>query len=133
MVRDLNRPMEPARKRAERKWCNNALSTRFKKMKATGEGSEEFLIRDGKKYFANEVPKPPKEELRPADVLENPRPKVDRFERKFVKDIKEMMEGHKQQNMAFYAAAIRHQKRRIMIEMIKRLEARIAQREGAKT
>jgi hypothetical protein len=72
-------------------------------------------------------------EAQPADVIETNDPRVSKLETKFKNDIREMMEGHKQQNMAFYAAAIRHQKRRLMIEMIKRLEAKNAEREGAKT
>ena len=66
MVKDL--PKEPAKTRAARRWGNNALTERFKKMKATGEGSEEFSIRDGKKYFATEVPKPPNRVLLPKPI-----------------------------------------------------------------
>jgi hypothetical protein len=135
MGKDLFGGKEPAKERATRIWRNHALSQRFKKMKETGKGEDEFFFRDGKKpIISAQVPKPPREELpKPADVLENPRPKVDKFERKFVKDIREMMEGHKQRNVALYVAAILHEKRRLMIEMIKRLEAQNAAREGAKS
>lgn len=136
MGKDLFGGKEPAKERATRMWRNHDLSQRFKKMKETGKGEDEFFVHDGKKpIISAQIPKPPREELpKPADVLENPRPKVDKFERKFVKDIREMMEGHKQRNVDLYVAAIRHEKRKLMIEMIKRLEAtKNAEREAAKS
>lgn len=128
MVKDL--PKEPAKTRAARRWGNNALTERFKKMKATGEGSEEFSIRDGKKYFATEVPKPPKEPLKPADVVENEGPKAHRFERKLLKDIRAMMEGHKQRNVELFLAIDQQQRRRLLKEKLRRLEVSIAARQG---
>jgi hypothetical protein len=90
MLKDPSK--EPARERAKRRWRNHDLTTRFKKMKATGEGADEFIFQDGKKPFISaEAPKPPRE--LPADVIENDRPKVSRLERKFKKEIRAMMEG----------------------------------------
>ena len=103
-------------------------------MKATGEGAEEFPFGDGKKYFDNEIQKPPPEKSnRPADVIENDDPRVNKLETKFIKDILEMMEGHKKPNVEIYAAAIREQKRKLLLEKLRRVEAGIAEREGAKT
>jgi hypothetical protein len=53
-------------------WRNNDVAQRFKKMKDTGEGAEQFPIQDGKKYFDTSILKPPKDALpKPADVIEN--------------------------------------------------------------
>jgi hypothetical protein len=137
MVKDLFGPKEPARERAKRKWRNNDLSARFKKMKATGEDAEQFRVGDGKKYFANEVPKPSKAPLKeppkPADIIENDNPKVDRFERKLKKDIREMLNAHKSINVEWYRASIRQQKCRLLLEKLRRLEAGTwsTQRKGA--
>jgi hypothetical protein len=57
MIKDLFGGKEPAKERAKRRWRNNELTHRFKKMKETGKGTEEFPIRDGKNYFSTEVPK----------------------------------------------------------------------------
>ena len=88
-------------------WRNNALSQKFKKMKATGEGEEEFDFHDGKKYFSTERPKPPKEAPpQPAQVIENEGRKAHGFERKFLKDIRAMMNEHKAINIEWYAAPL---------------------------
>jgi len=137
MIKDLFGGKEPAKERATRIWRNNDLTHRFKKMKETGKGSEEFSFYDGKKPFANEVPKPPNEPIRPADVIENNDPRVDRFERKFKKDIRMMLNGHKEENRALLIAGMRaaiyQEKRKLLLEKLRRLEASIAQREGAKS
>lgn len=96
MVKDLFGTPEKAKERAQRRWRNNDIAQRFKKMKDTGEGAEQFPIEDGKKYFDTSRPKPPKEALRPADVIENDNPRVKKLETKFIKDIRDMIEGHKQ-------------------------------------
>jgi hypothetical protein len=59
--------------------------------------------------------------------------KVSGFERKFVKDIKAMMEGHKLRNVEIQVAPIHQEKRKLLMEKIRRLELSIAQREGAKS
>jgi hypothetical protein len=133
MGKDLFGTKEPAKERAARMWRNNELAQRFKKMKDTGEGAEQFPVRDGKKYFDASIPKPPKEALRPADLIENDRPKAQPFERKFIKDIREMMNEHRSIKVEHYLAAIREEKRKLLIEKLRRREASIAEREGAKT
>jgi hypothetical protein len=141
MVKDLFGTNERAKEKAERRWRNAELTARFLKMKETGEGSEDFAFRDGKKYFATEVPKPPRDAPpKPADLIENEHPRVSAFERKFKKDLMAMMEGHKRRNAEAYLAVIAHERRKLLKEKIRRLElsiaaseARIAAREGAKT
>lgn len=127
-------PKEPAAKRATRMWRNKEISERFKKMKATGENAEQFPFGDGKKYFSTEIPKPPKNEPpQPVEIIENDaqlKGPIRNFENRFKREIKAMLEGHKERNVMFYAAMIQHQRRRLMLEKIKRLEASIAQREG---
>lgn len=122
---------EPARKRAERRWRNHDLSARFKKMKATGEGTEEFSLYDGKKPFSTEVPKPPKEpKIEPADLIEgrhDRRGSVVRAQTKFAKDIKTMLEGHVRRNVAYYLISLQAKRKRLLVEKLRRLQAQVAQ------
>ena len=74
-----------------------------------------------------------KKEAQPADVVENDDPRVSAFERKFKKDIREMMEGYKRRNVEIYAALIAQEKRKLLKEKIRSMEAGIAERDGAKT
>lgn len=77
----------------------------------------------------------------PADVIETEKRKNDilpRTQERFKKEIRKMLDEHKEKNIQLYAAHIAHQRRRLMLEKIRRLklfiaasEARIAQREGA--
>ena len=109
MIKDLFGTRERAKERAARKWRNNELSARFRKMKATGEGAEQFLVRDGKKFFSTEVPKRPKEALpQPAEVIKTNKPKAQKFETKFKKDIRAMLNEHKEVSIKAYAAALAH-------------------------
>jgi hypothetical protein len=125
-------PKEPASKVAERRWRNKALTERFRKMKATREGAEQFPVFDGKKPFSTEAPKPRKEAPpKPAEVIENNDPTVNKFESRFLKDIRAMLFEHKQVSKAECLAAIARQKRRILLEKLRRLE--LAAREGAKS
>jgi hypothetical protein len=141
MIKDLFGVRERAKERASRKWRNNELSARFKKIKATGEGADQFLIRDGKKFFSTEVPKLPKEALpQPAEIIETNKPKAQKFETKFKKEIRKMLDEHKEISIKAYLAILAQQKRRLLKEKIRRLElsiaeheARITQREGAKS
>jgi hypothetical protein len=88
------------------------------------------------------APRYQKEPLRPADVIENDNPKVKRFERKFKKDIREMINGQQSINIEWYRASLHQQKRRLLLEKLRRLEAgtwntpseaHIAQSKGAKS
>ena len=74
---------------------------------------------------------PPDPEL--AEVFDTDDPKVQRFERKFIKDLRAMLEGHKQKNMAQYVAAmkesIRRRKNILLKEKLRRLELEVAARQ----
>lgn len=75
----------------------------------------------------------PKEAPQPADVIENDKPRAQGFERKFLKIIREMMEDHKKRNVELFLAANEAQRRKLLKEKLRRLEASIAEREGAKS
>jgi hypothetical protein len=47
---------------------------------------------------------------------------VTRMERKFLKDIRAMMEGHAAKNLAAYAASIQHRRRKLLAEKLRRLQ-----------
>jgi hypothetical protein len=123
-------PSESASKKAERKWRNNALRTKYKENKmpfVAVVDPDDIDYENRKVHINNDAP--PK----PASIIETDDPKVERFERKFLKDIRAAMNEHKQINMTIYRAAIRQQKKRILLEIIRRREANIAAREGAKS
>ena len=111
MVKYLDQPKETAAKRAERRWRNHDVATKFKAAKAEAKAA------------------PPKEPL----LIETEKPKNDiltRSQERFKKEIKKMLDEHKGRNVAIYAALIAHEKRKLLKEKIRRLEASIAEREG---
>jgi hypothetical protein len=124
MAKDSKR--ETPEQRASRRWRNKELSERFKKAKETGEGAEDFLTIDGKKPHINaEVPKPPKDpEIAETIVNVGRRDgRVTRFESRFKKEIRTMMEGHARRNLEFYYAALQHRRVILLKEKLKRLRA----------
>jgi hypothetical protein len=128
MLKDQERPKETAHSKAMRRWRNHDISTRFKKAQKSPNGAKEFPIFDGKKYFATERPKPPKiaETLTNSDRRSGA---VNRLETKFAKHIKSLLKGHVDKNLAMYAAALQYQKRRLLLERLRRLEAQQSQGE----
>jgi hypothetical protein len=102
MLKDVDdKPVEPARKKAERRWGNYDLEKRFKEEKA----------------------KPPPAPEKPNEP-EDGRGSVIRAQTKFGKDIRAMMEGHAKRNEILYAVSIRAQRYRLLKEKLRRLEAR---------
>src|ERR1700678_400405 len=115
MLKEHDGPKEPAEKRATRKWGNNQLRQKVK---------------------ASRVPTPvvvdPSAPPEIASVIKTERPKaksVTRFENKFKKDIREMMEGHKERNIMIQRYLIYREKRKILLELIRRREISIAESE----
>jgi hypothetical protein len=108
-------PKEPARKKAERRWCNHDVEKRFKE-----EISKPAL-------------KEPKE-IEIAETISREKPdgrgSVIRAQTKFAKYIREMMEGHAKRNEILYAISIRAQRYRLLKEKLRRLEARQALRDS---
>jgi hypothetical protein len=112
MLKDDNPPKEPARRKAERKWRNNAVEKSLKEEKAKA------------------TPIAPNE-LEVGDVIENDRVVAEaatQFQTKFAKEIRSMLEGHTRRNILLYKLSIRYQIKRLKFEKLKRLEAKVAQR-----
>jgi hypothetical protein len=108
-MKDLDKPKESPEQRATRMWGNHDLTKRFleEKMKA-----------------------PPVLAPKPTiQVIENERLKAEettKFERKFIKDLRVMLEGRTQRNLLEYRLALRARIKRLKFEKLKRL---LAQRE----
>jgi hypothetical protein len=116
MLKDVDdKPVEPARKKAERRWGNYDVEKRFKEEKA----------------------KPPPEPEKPnepeiAEVISREKPdgrgSVVRAQTKFAKYIRDMLDDHKlendRRNQIIYALSIRAQRYRLLKEKLRRLEAR---------
>jgi hypothetical protein len=123
-------PKEPASKRATRMWRNHALTRRIKE----GKKLVPLLVDpDCIDYDNRKVHLPKEAPPQPAEVIENDDPRANRFETKFIKDIRAMMNEHKAINVAWYRAVIYQQKRRLLLEKLKRLEASIAGRQGERS
>jgi hypothetical protein len=113
MLKDVDdKPREPARKKAERRWRNHDVEKRFKEEKA------------------KPAPKEPKE-IEIAEVIKTEELKkgtLTRAQTKFAKYLRELMEEHKKRNEILYALSIRAQRKRLLLEKLRRLELREAQR-----
>ena len=111
MLKDDGPPKEPARNKATRKWRNHAVEKSFKEERAKPEPIE------------------PKE-LEIGEVIENDGPlrgEIIKAQTKFAKDLMQMLEGHTKRNALRYKLSIRNQIRRLKLEKLRRLEARVAQ------
>jgi hypothetical protein len=108
MLKDVDdKPVEPARKKAERRWGNYDVEKRFKEEKA------------------KPAPKEPKD-LEIAEVIKNEELKkgaLTRAQTKFAKYIKELLDDHKyrteQRNMIVLAISIRRQRKRYLMEKLR--------------
>lgn len=97
------------------------------------EARQSFAPDDPENSFKTKYGKKQKPTAPPAvEVIETDNPRVSAFERKFKRDIKVMLNEHKQISVAAYRAILRHQKRRLLLEKLRRLELSIAEREGAR-
>jgi hypothetical protein len=111
MLKNDSPPKEPARRKAERKWRNNAVEKSLKeeKAKATPIASKELEV---------------------GGVIENDKGIAEaatQFQTKFVHEIRQMLEGHTKRNILLYKLSLRYQKKRLLFEKLKRLEAKVAQ------
>jgi hypothetical protein len=102
---DLDYPKETPEQRATRRWGNADLTRRFREEKH----------------------KPPLEPTKKViEVLSIERPKADvttKFERQFIKDLRVMLEGHKQRNMEQYRRALLARLYKLKLAKFRRLEA----------
>jgi hypothetical protein len=118
MLKDVDdKPIEPVRRKAERRWRNHDVEKRLKEERA------------------KPTPKEPKE-LEVGDVFSRDKPdrrgSVIRSQTKFAKSIKGMLDDHKHENerknVLMYVLSIRMQRYRLLKEKLRRLEAREAER-----
>jgi hypothetical protein len=105
---------EPARIKAARRWRNHDLEKRVKEdIKA--------------KRLA---PPPIKAEPDVGDIIENDkmiRGEIVRAQTKFANEIRDMLKQHTLRNILLYKLSLRYQKRRLLFEKLKRLEAKAAE------
>ena len=111
IMKDLDKPKESAEQRAIRMWSNYDLTKRF-------------LEEIQRKETIQELQKSTSDI---AEVIVTEKPKaeaVTRFERKFIKDFKAMLEDHERRNVALYRLTLLTRIQRLKGEMARRLEAR---------
>jgi hypothetical protein len=102
---DIERPKESPEQRATRMWGNNDFTRRFLEEKRKA---------------------PPRPATKVIEVHSTERPKADettKFERKFIKDLRLMVEGHIRRNLLEYKRALRARTHRLKREKLKRLMA----------
>jgi hypothetical protein len=108
MLKDDGPPNEPLRSKAERKWRNNHVRKRIieerQKPKAKEPSGEpeiaETIINEGR--------------------VDGP---IKRFESRFKKEIRAMMEGHAKRNLQLYAEMLQRRKVLLLKEKLRRLRA----------
>jgi hypothetical protein len=121
MLKDVDdRPKEPARKKAERKWRNHDVEKRLKEEKAKSKPVQ-------------------KESIQPVigEIIGDRKPdrrgSIIRAQTRFAKDIRKMMEGHSRRNELLYMYSIYAQRKRLLLMKLRRLELldakRVAQQE----
>ena len=109
MLKEYDQPKETALELATRKWRNNAV----------GQG----IIESQRTPKVRDV----NSELKTVETLINKGRRdgpINRLESKFKKELKAMLQGHADRNLALYAASLQHRKRRLLLEKLRRLEAR---------
>jgi hypothetical protein len=120
MLKDVDdKPKEPARKKAERRWRNHDVEKRLKEERAKPQPVS-------KELSAPEI----------AEVISREKPdgrgSVVRAQTKFANYIKGLLEGHTKHNQErikfMYAVSIRAQRKRLLFEKLRRLELREAER-----
>jgi hypothetical protein len=114
VLKDDGPPKELARDKATRKWRNRDIEKRLKEQRAK-----------------TEAPLPKPKELEVGDVIENDRvvaEAVTQFQTKFANEIRSMLEGHTKRNILLYKLSLRYRIKRLKYEKLKRLEAKVAQR-----
>jgi hypothetical protein len=108
MLKEHEPPNEPLRTKAERKWRNNDLRRR--------------IIEERQKPKAKDPSKEPEiaETIINEGRVDGP---IKRFESRFKKEIRTMLEGHAKRNLELYYAALQHRRVILLREKLKRLRA----------
>jgi hypothetical protein len=110
---DPDKPLETAERRARRMWGNHDLSRRFKETVKKNQRAAEAA----------------KKEIEPADVISNDHRIVGdtaRFERRLLKEMRDMLNEHTRRNLLMYKLNLRSQLHRLKAEKLKRLLAKQA-------
>jgi hypothetical protein len=150
MIKDSDdKPIEPARKKAERRWRNHDVERRFreeaKKTNDEGQREADRINRGEPKWFdeqeyaehmaqlkrQKESRKLERERERIGTIIGTEKRTsgtVTRAQTKFAKEIRAMLEGHVKRNVLLCAISIRLQRKRLLQEKLRRLEAREADR-----
>jgi hypothetical protein len=118
MLKHVDDIRKSARDRAQRRWKNHQVEKEFKKVQ------QEAADGAAKKT----------KELEPADVIEQDRiikEATTKFESKFLKEIRGMLDEHKKRNQLIYLLWAHARRKRLLMEKLRRLEARQAQRDQA--
>jgi hypothetical protein len=108
MLKDTDQPKEPLRNKAARMWKNNNVRKKIAEERQSRNKPDpnddpeitEVLINDGRRDGT-----------------------VNRFENKFKRDIRAMMEGHSARNVALYLKLLEQRKIILLREKLKRLRA----------
>jgi hypothetical protein len=122
MLKDVDdKPIEPARKKAERRWRNYDVTKRTKEeAQEEAPKTKELNEPEIAETFSNEGP--------------DNRGTLIRAQTKFAKDIRMMLDGHTKRNLYYHLYALKIQKkneyRRLLMAKLKLLEARVA-RQGS--
>jgi hypothetical protein len=114
---DLDKPKETPEQRARRKWGNNDIAKRFL----------------AEKKAAKEIQLTEKKEPVIGKAIKTVRPKAEeltKFERRFIREIREMLEGHTKRNLLKYKLSLLMRREKLIAE-VKRRKDLIAQQEAA--
>jgi hypothetical protein len=118
---------KPAERVAERKWGNNALRKKIKE----GKTPVPMMVNPGDIDYVNKkvrVDKNAPPEV--ATVIENKaKRRPGGFERRFLKEVRAILEERKRENVELIRASLRHQRLRLMLEKLRRLELMVAESE----
>ena len=106
MLKEHEPPKEKASERAARRWKNAELRKRVKQTQQRPQLVD------------------PDREPEIAEVLTTERPKgsIKSFESRFAKEIRAMMEGHVNKNIAIQIAFLEYRKRKLLKEKLRRLK-----------
>jgi hypothetical protein len=110
MLKDRDPPKESASKIATRKWRNNDLRRRVIEAKNRPKPRD-----------VDDEPDEPEiaETIINEGRVDGP---VNRFESRFKKEIRTMLQGHVDRNLAFYAAMIERRRIKLLKEKLRRLQ-----------
>jgi hypothetical protein len=117
MLKDSDDVRKSAKEKASRLWGNHDVSRRFK---------------ETQRKAAEDAGNEPKA-IEPADVIEQEKliaGETTKLERKFLKEIRALLNEHVEQNTIRYLAYLDHRKKRLLAEKLKRLRAIEAQQQG---